>query len=118
MIFHNYLFTLKRIVSCWSEFSIYPTGQSKFHFLICHKIFWAYLRQGLFRKEFHIAFNLMNTKFPTPVYLPYLHMRKVQKVYFNKEHYVDELLEKCNFSLFESKLTHNKTIYYFRNRRN
>lgn len=116
MKIHNYLITLKRILSVWSEFSIYSERQSKFHFLICHKVFWAYLRQGLLKKEVKVSFAPMVSHYPNPTYLPYLHSIHIHtKKYFDKDAYVDSVLEQCGFRLVGSNIT-NKTIYYFKER--
>lgn len=117
MKFHHYLLKLKRIILVWSEFYIYSEKQAQFHFLICHKIFWAYFRQGIFRQEFKVTFPLMATKHPN-ISLSYLHtLSKIPKKYFDKDNYLDQVLDKCNFCLFEKDIYCNKTHYYFRERR-
>jgi len=112
MKFRNYLYKLKLILSVWSEFIIYHENQGRFHFLICHKIFWAYFRQGLFKKEFKVSFPMMLVRYPHPTYLYFLPVNI--KSYFNKDKLVEEILEKCGFSLFEDNTSYNKTNYYFR----
>lgn len=117
MKFHHYLSNLKRIYSVWSEFLIYSKRYSQLHFLVCHKIFWAYFRQGLFRKEFKISFPAMPNRNAT-IYLSYLHsVSSSVKIFFNNTQYVDEVLDKCGFSLLENDFSSNKTFYYFREER-
>lgn len=116
MKFHHYLLKLNRILLVWSEFYIYSEKQAQFHFLICHKIFWAYFRQGLLKKEFKVAFSPMLTKYPS-LYLSFLHsLSVINKKYFDKDNYVEQILDKCGFSLFEKDTT-KKTNYYFREER-
>ncbi len=113
MKFRNYLNNLKRILSVWSEFSLCANKTlGEFHFLICHKIFWAYFRQGLFKNEFVVSFPMMLERHP---HTNYMHLVAfTTKEYFNKDRLTDELLYKCGFILFEDDISRNKTNYYFR----
>ncbi len=113
MRLRNYLGRLKRILFVWFEFSLYTNKVLReFHFLICHKIFWAYLRQGLFKKEFVVSFPMMLSKYPHPSYVYFAPIRTKQ--YFNKDKMTEKLLDDCGFTLFENNVSNDKTNYYFR----
>ena len=113
MKFRNYLNNLKRILSVWSEFSLCTNKTlGEFHFLICHKIFWAYLRQGLFKNEFVVSFPMMLARHPHPIYMSFAPL--TTKEYFNKDKMTEALLYECGFTLFEDDTSNNKTNYYFR----
>lgn len=99
-IIRSYKERLKRISLVWKNtFWSHPPIDyyGKVYFLICHKIFWAYFRQGLWEEEFHISFPPRpTTREVTPSFAGFYCKRPL--VYFQHDKQVEEILEEVDLN--------------------